>query len=544
VVTAGRTDAVAGGVVASLAATIVVAYALGWAGVALMPTQLVAVGLAAGVTLGRRLGVRVDDPAGHAPLWLWAFVVVGTGAGLIALVGPGLLPPGGGSDLAHHLALVDLLERTRHLVDAEVSGPALGEMAHYTPGLHLLIVIAASLIGVEAFYVAYPLLLATIALKAGFICLIAQRFMAGLRGSHPLGAVLLVLLAPRAYSVDGFLQAGFLSQVGAELFVVAGWWALTLWWAAPSIARTVLVGLCGAAVFLVWPIWIGPLMIAAALAVLLAPGLDLRARVGYGALAAAPVALVAVLHLSRHAAWLRMAGASGAVPAFVPGVSGWVLIALALAGLAVALRMASARVTTWFLAGVVVQAAALYAVAQARGAAVPYMAMKMIYLGVYPVAVLAALAIARAVNALPARRVTAGGWAAIALVVAVVTPVARAISVPPPIVSPDLYDAGRWARATLDPACVDYVVADAEQAYWLHLAVMGQSRSSPRTADIDGYTANRAAGRWIEGTSLPYAVATYDLLPGEVLADAEVLHRSGSAVVIGRPDADVDCRRR
>ena len=73
--------------------------------------------------------------------------------------------------------------------------------------------------------------------------------------------------------------------------------------------------------------------------------------------------------------------------------------------------------------------------------------------------------------------------------------------VPPPIVSVDLDAAGRWARANLPPACVDYIVDNAEQAYWLHLAVMGQPRSSPRTAEIDGYTANRAIGRWLEGKS-------------------------------------------
>ena len=73
-----------------------------------------------------------------------------------------------------------------------------------------------------------------------------------------------------------------------------------------------------------------------------------------------------------------------------------------------------------------------------------------------------------------------------------------------------------------------------EQAYWLHLAVMGQPRSSPRTADLDSYTANRAVGRWIEGTALPYAIAPRELLPGEVLRTAEVIHTFGTAVIIKR----------
>ena len=103
--------------------------------------------------------------------------------------------------------------------------------------------------------------------------------------------------------------------------------------------------------------------------------------------------------------------------------------------------------------------------------------------------------------------------------------------------SADLDAAGRWARANLSAACVDYVVRDAEQAYWLHLAVMGQPRSSPRTADLDSYTANRAVGRWIEGTALPYAIARRELLPGEVLRTAEVIRTFGTAVIIKRLDA-------
>jgi hypothetical protein len=77
-------------------------------------------------------------------------------------------------------------------------------------------------------------------------------------------------------------------------------------------------------------------------------------------------------------------------------------------------------------------------------------------------------------------------------------------------------------------------VENADLAYWLHLAVLGQPRSSPRTADIDHYTVNRAAGRWLEGDGLPYAVALRALLPGEIVRDAKVLKEVGGAVVIER----------
>jgi hypothetical protein len=231
-----------------------------------------------------------------------------------------------------------------------------------------------------------------------------------------------------------------------------------------------------------------------------------------------------------------MAGTSGAVPAFVMGPTVVALIGLAMVGLAASLQRQTARATLWFLTGVALQAFALNLLARWRGAETPYMAMKMMYLAVYPVAVLAAAGLGIVLDRVPGRS-TGAAWMAALAVLAIGLRAVTALTVPPPIVSADLDAAGRWARANLRPECVDYVVRDAEQAYWLHLAVMGQPRSSPRTADLDGYTANRAVGQWIEGTALPYAVAVRDLLPGEVLGAAEVVRTFGTAVIIKRADA-------
>jgi hypothetical protein len=60
-----------------------------------------------------------------------------------------------------------------------------------------------------------------------------------------------------------------------------------------------------------------------------------------------PFVAVAALHVSRHAAWLRMPGTSVAVPAFVVGPTVVVLIVLAMAGLAACLKQPTARVTLW-----------------------------------------------------------------------------------------------------------------------------------------------------------------------------------------------------
>ena len=522
---------------ATLAGTTVAAYLIASSGAGILPGLATACGLLAGLLLQHVL----RDAASRrpsAPAWVWGLVVASVLGLLLWLAWPMLLPPGAVSDLTHHLMLMDYLERTGRLVEGVGRDGELGEMAHYTPGIHLLTVVAGALTGMPAYRVAYPLLTCTVALKAGFVFLIAGDVLATARARLPLAvtAVALVLFAPRAYSLDSFLQAGFYAQVASELFVVAGWWALARWWLDPAPAWLAFVGFVGAAVFLVWPIWMGPLMLSLGVALLVMPRLSWRARVGHGALAVVPVIIVAAMHLVRHAEWLRLAGTSGAVPAIVPSAAGVLLMALALIGAATGWRRPEARITLWIMGGILLQGAALWLLARARGAETPYMAMKMAYLAVYPVAVLGAAGLGAALGRLPA---TARGaaWTALAVVLAIGFRGASATPVPPTVVDLDLVAAGRWARDHLQPACVDYVVDDAEQAYWLHLAVMGQPRASARTAAIDGYTANRAVGRWIEGSALPYAIAKRDLLPGEVLRDAERVRQFGSVMVIGRSGA-------
>ncbi len=481
-----------------------------------------------------------------APLWAWAGVTAGTGAWLAWIAWPGLLPPGGGSDLTHHLLLVDVLARTGHLVDGETMGGAMGEMAHYTPGLHLAIVTLGSLAGVDAWRAAHPLLMATVALKAGLFFLIAHRLLAGRPARLPLAlaAVALVLFVPRLYSLGGFLQSGYLAQVAAEVFVVAGWWAMAEWQASPRTFWAALLGACGAATFLVWPIWTGPLLLATVGVVVTKSDLAFTARARAAVLATAPVTLVAALHLSRHAAWLRMAGTSGAVPAFVPDLAWWMLVALAALGGLASWRDSRARATVWLAAALALQAAALAVVAKARGAETPYMAVKMTYLAAYPLAVLAAAGMAHAAQRLPASRRGVAGWGAAAAVWVVGARLVAGFAVPAPIVAPDLFAAGAWARAHLAPACVDYVVADGDTAYWLHLAVLGQPRDSARTAALDGYGLNAAVGRWIDGSSLPYAIADRALLPAEVRATTRAVYEVGGAVVMARAarPGDPDCR--
>jgi hypothetical protein len=469
----------------------------------------------------------------------WLFLLTGATAAsvLLTTAWPGLLPPGGGADITHHLMLVDELARTRHLVVDPAAGLRLAEMAHYTPGLHLLVVTVAELLGREAWRLLYPLVLASVALKAGWLALIARRVVGGVAGASALAvtAVALVPLVPRAYSVGGFLEAGFLAQVASESAMVAGWWALMAWSVAPTRVGAALVGFAAAATFLIWPIYVGPLALATAVTW----WRQTRERRGgwWPQLAwmAAPTAVVAAMHLWWHWAWLGMAGANGAVPAFLPDAALVVLVALAIAGAVARRDGPPMRVVLTVAAAIALQALALWVLATMRGAASPYMAAKMIYLAAYPLAILAAAGLARVVGAIPRAWHTAGAWASLASAVAVSGRLVSSVTVPAPLVSIDLHEAGVWARDTIAPQCVEYVVANRDVAYWLHLAVMGNPRSSERTAALDAYLANAAVGRWIEGTSLPYAIADRRLLPSGLGANVAPIYTIGEATVLARP---------
>jgi hypothetical protein len=106
---------------------------------------------------------------------------------------------------------------------------------------------------------------------------------------------------------------------------------------------------------------------------------------------------------------------------------------------------------------------------------------------------------------------------------------------PTPVVSLDFYQAGRWARAHVGTMCVDYLVEDPQTAYWLHLAVLGNPRTSDRTAEVDRHNVRAALARWIPPDGLPYAIADLSLLPDEIRSRVELVAQFGEAGVIHRP---------
>ena len=249
-----------------------------------------------------------------------------------------------------------------------------------------------------------------------------------------------------------------------------------------------------------------------------------------------PLAVIGVIHSWNRWGWMVIVRTSGAV--LHPSLEslGWLLPLLALGGALVALSDRRTRITVAMLLVIGLQAATLFAVAKAQGAPTPYMAFKMVYLAIYPMAVLAAIAVARIASF---RGGDSAGWLVAAMLFGLAARPALSAPRPVPVVDADLNAAGKWLRANGGAACSDYLVADAETAYWLHLAVLGNPRASERMREIDIYDPRAAVAPWITAEGRRYAIADLRLLPDEVRSRVRMAAQFGSAAVITRQDATI-----
>jgi hypothetical protein len=92
-------------------------------------------------------------------------------------------------------------------------------------------------------------------------------------------------------------------------------------------------------------------------------------------------------------------------------------------------------------------------------------------------------------------------------------------------------------RANAGASCADYLVANAETAYWLHLAVLGNPRSTAHTAEIDRYDPRAVMGQWVASRGRGHAIVDLRLLPDEVRRNVEIMAEFGTAAVVRRPGA-------
>jgi len=527
-------EAVAVALLALPAAAVLLAYAADRGGLTIAPFVILVLALtmAAGVTLTLRRSAR------RAPTDLTAFtaIIVGVFVWLVWLAWPEMMPLGGGPDLTHHLQLIDYIQRHWRLVHDPTLAPYFGEMIDYTPGSHLLIALAGAWRHTDGVHAVHVVLAFTVALKVGFVFLIARRLLPLTATGVPFAvlAALFLFLSP-AYLLESFTRHSFFAQVAGEVFVVGMWWALTVWEERPSTLTMALCAMWGAAAFLTWPVWVGPPLVALTFVVAVHRELAWRTRLTHLLVAIGPIAVVAVLHAAGRTDAVVIAGTSGYVQPPAMNAARWGLVLLGGAGLALAARRAQARVTPLLAGAIGLQAAALFTVARASAADTPYLALKMLYLAPFPVAVAASLALAAAWTAFVAPRRHLWAWAFVSvLAIAIVRPVAGAPR-PHAIVSQAVYEAGQWARANLEPGCVDYFTTDSHAAYWLHVAVLGNLRASARTRDKDTFEQSAAIVRWILPGGLPYAIAEdFSALPKDLRTNVDVVSQFGPAAIIKR----------
>jgi hypothetical protein len=556
-------EAVAVSAITALAVAIVASYLLDRVGVTIAPVPVLLLSLACGAAMLWWQPRRVVRSESTAALDLLGFagVVLAVLAALLWLAWPALLPIGGGSDLTHHLQLIDFIDRHRRLAHDAADALLVGNMISYTPGSHLLASMAGAWIHSDGLHAIYPLVALSVAIKAGLVFLIVRRVLdANGRGVESvrmpiaIGSVLLLFLS-YDYFVGSFVRFSFFAQVVAEMFAVAMWLALVLWNERPSARAAAVFGIAGMGVFLTWPVWIGPPIL-----VLLALAWAGRRRsseipLRYLAYALCPIAFVAALHAFGRAESVAIVQTGGA--AFAPTASrfGWPFVLLAAAGSVLAARDRASRVTALLLAAVALQMLALFVVwrvARASDTESPYMALKMPHFAIYPMAAAAAVALARAAKLLAriAAPAAAGGWLrrhwleglAWAIVVwcgALVATRIEAAPRPAPAITEDMYRAGQWARAHVQPDCVEYLVPQDSTSYWLHLAVLGNPMQ-PAAGAAPVFVYHDALVRWITGTSYPVAIADLSVIPREVREDLDLLAQFGQ-VAVGRRRGTTAC---
>ena len=545
-------ESIAVALAASAAFIVVFAYVADRVGVAFKPVLMLAAGGLPAAALIIVLGRWALWDGGETATF--AGIVGGTFGWVLWIARPTLFPLGSGPDLTHHLLLINYIERHWTLVHDPGVQEFLGEMVQYTPGSHILTALAGAWTGSNGLHALHGVMAASAALKAGFVFLIARRVLPRDIPSVPIAALASIsLFASQTYFLGSFAQYSFLAQVVAECFAVAMFWMLIAWDQDQSRWAMVIAGILGAALFLTWPILIGPPLVVLGLLVILPAPVRLKpdttsvwARFGDAMVCVVPIAIVAVLFSIGRMDYVVIAGTGGEVVSPAVRAYGWPFVVLSSAGLLIAafrLTNRCTRTVALFAGAILFQAGALYLFAHARGND-PYMARKMFYIFLYAQAVGVAVTVGhlwRLIGTAERRsiKLTAVAWAiAAGALLLVARPLAGApkslIVGKHPATSPELEEAGKWAREHVDPHCVDYLVGDDNTAYWLHLAVLGNPRRGSRTGDNATYELTPALVRWLTPGGLPYAIADLRVIPTDIGDSSEVVTQFGHVAVIKR----------
>ncbi len=503
------------------------------------------------VTVRRQHGFRLClDFSGLAGF------AVATGLTLLYLgkvSGHMLMPASGATDLVDHLTLIDYIRRHDRLVhNVVVAKPYLEYMATYPAGSHILGAVTAARLHISDFRALQPITGGCVVLEVGILYNVILRLLpAALRrpGFAVAGCGLLLLPWGRfhQYWQGDYLAQSFLgheffySQIVAQMFVLAALWALAAWNEQPSQFLIIFFALCSAAVLLCWP-GLGTVpVVALALLLLWRRDLPWLWRVRTLLVGASPAVLVGIFYLlfyfSSDHVYLTH---EGDMPTLYNTQTNWLFAALLLIGLFTCVRSSRSWPVLALFSTAVVQYAVMLVLAQ-HGVLARYVAHKMLYLLIFAGAAIGARGLAE-LWPVPARGwhlLARGDWSVlgVAIPALIILPGIQRLPWPPPRpYSVNLYRSGVWAHEHVPPQCVDYVTQIWQAEYWLHVAVLGNRRDTPRTNAILAEYPAPPEARWHPAHLQPYVIVDdATVVPPDITAGAQLLFLDGRAAVFQRP---------
>jgi len=525
-------------VLAAAAAAMIAGYGLDLAGLPIHPAVLAAAAIVASVAAVPFTSPRISrQVSASVPSLLVVAAVLAYG---FLAAAPGQLPVTNGPDVVHHLQLIHVISSTGRLPHGAAQYPFLLEMMNYTPGSHILAAAIATWFRRDALFVVYPIAVASAAVTSAVLYEIARRVL----GSTPRAAMQAcaapVLASVPVYFFGSFVPFFFFAQVVSEAFAMGMLLSLVAWLTTSRGSYLWFAAACGAGVVLSWPVWIVPAAAAASVVALLGAS-AWRSRLIAIGIALGPAVVLGVLHQALHRGAASIVTSEGAVTAPSVAAFGLGFLIVSAAGLVPGVRERAARPVAAFLVATLVLAAALALLAVRAGSSSFYMPFKMMYLAILPAAVLGAVVLARASDALAAflpalkGRSTAAGALSAILPLVVAAALARHVFPPPRLhrsLTASAREVGLVARARVPPACVDYFSSYWLTGYWLHLDVLGNPRLSGRMRQ-ETFDFPDVAAKWIEGRGLPYAIVEdMQAIPREIRPDMELLHQSGPFVLV------------
>ncbi|HLZ72514.1 MAG TPA: hypothetical protein VKV26_21625 [Dehalococcoidia bacterium] len=519
-----------------------------------VPVVLIVVALSGAAALRLRLiAVRLDivELAGLA------FIALALAGYLAWFSGRALLPASFSPDAVHHLLLVNAIRSAEHLPRWPALWAQLGEMSTYPAGSHLLVVFYADLLSLPGYRAIGPVTLGIVVSQAALTFLLAYRLLPA--GEGRLSRMVLSCLAvgllllpigkihsvnPANFFTDAVLRYDFFySSVASIMFLLYTVWFLVLfrqhmqtWLLAPmtlSIAACVLswpiLGLIPASIF--------------ALSVFSDGRISWRVRVSLIGSVGLVLILIAAAYIIRYGVKDQgVLTSEGGIQTIALNSRSLIFFVLALIGAAESMRRRSYAVVFFFLAVVLVLYAVMKELAH-HGTIATYIAEKVPFVLVFPLALFAAVGIQTLARA-AARLIDSRR----PIMPAVLTAGLGLLCVSPGIHAIDrhrerpfttaLYDTGHWSRLHLPPDSVGFLTAYGSTAYWLQTDVLGNPRVVPRSVAVVGEISLDSSQRWPRELAQPYIIIeNLALLPPQLRSDFAVLYQSGASAVLGRKPA-------